>query len=464
MLSSVSEYRTFFRECCSAKTLSDVKKQHPDLALYIHGGVLALKSTDISLINSSIVSLLKLGKKENFHLYTRIQEICRDNGLMQETCELRDYQTRNLIPVKQEKGKYGGSLITVKVDREFRFATADSDLLKYKSHTEEWKLRVQEYQKQYKEWEKNPVLDKPTFPIKPFLPAGNPTAIFEYDKKNIHQKFPSYSANPHSEGDPQGDIGWILLLPKEVQAFFGFARCDDYYTFPDIDEFNGAIEEFNEIAKKLGFGDNYLSMRLRMVNTGPVSNDDYLYLRSQNILPVSAPKHAYSWFYHDYLYHVIGMLLTPPQALITATRFVQEYQKLTNEIYRKSIKETLTDVLDHSTTWALRIGSLLYLDQHEQQHDFYCFDVVPPNTFKEIIIIYACFVYIKDIHSEFKNMSKQEFVNRLISHAKWTVELNPSTSVDPFKNLVREHFEKMKQISAVEPAGLRVNFEKSDST
>lgn len=443
---SQDHYRTFFQQCCSAKTFSSIKQQ-ADLAKYIHYGVLALKRTDKCLLDNSLRCILRLARKEDVDLCNKIEEICSKNGIIQTTIDLEDYRTRNLIPIKKEKGKYGGSLITVKVDVEFRFATASSDRLRSEQ-------LMNEYNRQLEEAKTYSGKDKPSLPIEPFIPQVD---VFLNDGSDIYKSFPTWSANPESGSDPQGDIGWMLFLPQEIQALFGFSKQGNCYTFPDIDETNGGIEEFNDRAKQKGFGDNYIPYRLGVVGPGLVDTKDYLLLRGLNKIPVAAPKRGKSWFYHDYLYHVIGMLLTPREALTVATDFVcfykenyHDFDKDRYSTYR--IDKNLTKALDHSTTWALRIASILYLEKNQGEHDFYCFDT-------EKNLSYCGFeMKIKDF-SYFARFNVQKFPNRTdiqtrlsdMGSSNYSYEDTPNVMPIPndiefFKTQVRNHLETLQEI------------------
>lgn len=386
MESSVN-YITFFEQGCYS-SIDGLKRNYPNLVESIAKGVSVLKTTHKSLLNIAIVNLLELAKNDSY-LYERIRQVCLQNNLLTDRPKLSDYQTRNLIPVKSEPGRYGGLLITVKVNPDFTIDQADERAARCFRQEAAYQL----------------ALSKATKPIpEPDIPG------LDYFK--LFKKFPTYSSNPASTHDPQGDIGWMLLLPTEVQQFFGFSNAGDHFTFPDVAEANGAIETLNQRASDKQLGEPFLPYRLRVVKG--LETENYLFLRSHGLLPIASPQKGKSWFYHDFNYHFIGMLLTPVKSLRIATRFINETYPVIRD--DENAKENLIQHLDHSTTWSLRISAILYANTHPQRH-FYCFDhsIVPKPTesFQELIIHFAYFQFFQTQHGIYKSASTSDYAQAM---------------------------------------------------
>lgn len=303
------------------------------------------------------------------------------------------YRTYNFIPCVERPGKYGGRLITVRIDPEFNLLDVSLDAQKYFTWEKEEADKRRLYEQELVAYTRQKELFPDRFIKAPFY--VEPIKCIQAYMQDLHasfetrKRFPSYSDNPESAGNPQGDINWLLFLPQEVQQLFGFAKQDDCYTFPDVAAMNAGLEEFNRIAATLGLGDNYIPFSLVEVD-GSISDDTFLELVANGFLPVARPKAKTSWFYHDLLYHVIGMLLTPRQALLSALELAK-FARQSTTLTEKG-RKILSKIFDSNTTYSLRIRAMEYLRLHATA-DFYIFNEVlsagPSLYFCEIIVQFA---------------------------------------------------------------------------
>lgn len=309
------------------------------------------------------------------------------------TSSLDRYRTYNFIPCVERRGLHGGSLITVRIDPEFNLLDASLDAQKYFTWEKKEADKRRLYEQELVAYTRQKQLFPDRFIMAPFY--GEPSKCMQAFMQDLHnsfetrKRFPSYSDNPESAGNPQGDINWLRFLPQEVQHLFGFAKQDDCYTFPDVAAMNGVREEFNRTAASLGLGDNYIPFSLVEVD-GSISDDTFLELVANGFLPVARPKTKTSWFYHDLLYHVIGMLLTPRQSLLSAialAKFARQSTTLTEKG-----RKILGKILDSNTTYSLRIRAMEYL-RSQATVDFYIFNELlssgPSLYFCEIIVQFA---------------------------------------------------------------------------
>lgn len=308
-----------------------------------------------------------------------LQEISsvQRNEIIPSTDQLIDYETFNFIPVSKIDGKFGGSLITVKINPDFDLLQTDKNAreyfeekTKYLSEKKKLEKTSEEFRKAFREWEaRGNRLELP-----PRAPTNRTLAMLKFEARTfsekhleMRKKFPSYSENPDSTTDPQGDINWMLFLPPVLRTLLRFSKDGTQFTFPNIDEINGGIDAINETAKAKGLGENFIPLKLALVK-GKITDDQYLSLILQGFLPVAEPEQKKSWFYHDLLYHVVGMLLTPRGTLVKAREFVHDYHHQLNN----QAKGIIVSHLDQMTTYALRIHALEYAKSHSVI-EFYIF-------------------------------------------------------------------------------------------
>jgi hypothetical protein len=342
---------------------------------------------------ASSISLTNLNLPETLSSIKTHQETFSAPPINQR---LASYETFNLLPVKEVPGKHGGFLITVKINPEFNPLDTDLEVqefykqkIKYDHAKMKYESEVALYEKELEEYKNGLREQKPYKPFKTVIlyQFGYDETVIEKCKKR--KKFPSYSTNPESKGDPQGDINWLLLLPVEIQKVLGISKDGDHFSFPDIVEFNGCIEEINALAKtKLGI-DSFIPLKLKPVD-GVISNAEYIKILEQGCLPVAKPKVKSSWFYHDLLYHVIGLFLTPRHVLLKALKFTQ----LAKSRLNADGIDHLVGHLDRTTSYCLRLSILDHIKSHSEL-EFYCFGYEPLSQptkyFKEVIIEFAFF-------------------------------------------------------------------------
>ncbi len=319
--------------------------------------------------------------------------------------ELRAYNTKNLIACKATRGNHGGFLITVQVNSDFQPNEVDHEARKYYRDLEKYERFIVENEELKNKYSNDSLM----YRLYQYKAAQSPKPIPPSNLKKtsssfeLRAQFLTFSANPESEDDPQGDINWFLFLPIEMQKLFGFSKNEDLYTFPDHNEINGAIQEFNRLATFKGMAESLLPLRVGK-NAGKLSNDEYLESIAKGELPLSLPKEGYSWFYHDLLYHVIGMLVTPHKNLTQAIKIAQ--LAVTDRSINNLGKKRLTLHLDNNTTFAHRIQAIKYVKSHTDI-DFYCFhEGLVPKTrryYREIIIAYAFFSQFVNNNPKKKN-------------------------------------------------------------
>jgi hypothetical protein len=345
------------------------------------------------------ISLTNLNLPEKLSPIETPQEAFSPNPINQA---LASYETYNLLPVKQVPGTHGGFLITVKINPHFNPLDVDleaQEFLKAKMEYDHAKMKYESelkvYEKELAEYNDGLRIRKPYAPFKTLIlyKYGYDENVIEKCEKR--KKFPSYSTNLESKGDPQGDINWLFLLPVGIQKLLGISKDGNHFTFPDIVEINGCIDEINSLAKtKLGI-DSFIPLKLKPVN-GVISNAEYIKIFEHGFVPVAKPKVKSSWFYHDLLYHVIGLFLTPRHVLLKALKFTQLVKSRLNT----DGIENLVRHLDRMTSYCLRLSIMDYIKSHSEL-EFYCLGYEPfskpTKYFKEVIIEFAFFALFWNI-------------------------------------------------------------------
>ncbi len=337
--------------------------------------------------------------------------------------KLTAYRTANLNPINCKKGEHGGYLITVEINKDFKLIQVNRNAQKFYQEKKKYEARLKDSLRAVKEHDDGDAtgrtnalksnlchlnkklsakligfevssdddtdsssdMDSQTTILKR---PKNPNSSFDEELFKFLSRYPSYSDNPESSADPQGDINWTRFLPKNVRELFGFSSNKETHTFPDHAAINGAIDAYNRAAEVRGLGPKLFPFKLAEVD-GQVDTQEYLNFFANWQLPVARPKSGSSWFYHDLLYHVIGMLLTPRDSLIGA-RWLAAVAMNQNSV----IQNNVTNHLDHSTTWALRITASNYLQSHASVN-FFCWQnrikPIMAQSFKEKITIFGYF-------------------------------------------------------------------------